>query len=188
MTSFAVEETITDDPIEELTEAIRLTAEYVGPRTLPAVKGWSWFDALSKYAPEKALPFVAESESLEESNFVTHARRELTALGEDQETIAGYLKVMQAYSEMGHSGGSHSVAVSVIYELLQFNNLTPLTNNPEEWFYHGEDVWGSEGGVWQNIRNGEAFSHDGGKTYYLLSEGGNDRNRKPLHEAKQYEE
>jgi hypothetical protein len=39
--------------IEELTEAIRLTQEYVGDQLLPPKEGWSWFDALTKYAPWK---------------------------------------------------------------------------------------------------------------------------------------
>lgn len=43
-----------DAAVEELTEAIRLTVEYVGFDVLPAETGWSWFDALMKYAPEKA--------------------------------------------------------------------------------------------------------------------------------------
>lgn len=118
------------------------------------------------------------------SNLVQHAERELTLLGEDQETIDGYKKVIQAFADMGHSGGSAAIAIPVINELLQFNNITPLTDNPDEWQYISEDVWGSSGGIWQNRRSGEAFSNDGGKTYYLLSEGGNDKNRKPLHESK----
>ena len=32
--------------VELLREAIRLTREYVGPRMLPAVEGWSWFEAV----------------------------------------------------------------------------------------------------------------------------------------------
>lgn len=43
--------------VKELTEAIRLTVEYVGTRTLPPVEGWSWYDAMLKYAPEKAEAF-----------------------------------------------------------------------------------------------------------------------------------
>jgi len=117
------------------------------------------------------------------SNLVEHARRELIALGEDETTIEGYINVVQAFVDMGHSGGSAACAIPVISQLLQFKNLTPLTNNPSEWIYHGEDVWGSEGGVWQNKRNGEAFSNDAGRTYYLLSEDGNDNNRTPLHTA-----
>jgi len=115
------------------------------------------------------------------SNLVDHARRELELIGEEPDTITGYLNVVQAFADMGHSGGSASVAIPVIHELLQFKNLRPLTDDPREWAHVAEETWGSPGGVWQNTRNSEAFSNDGGKTYYLLSEGGNDRNREPLH-------
>lgn len=47
-----------DAAIRELTEAIRLTVEYVGNDTLPALEGWSWFDALRKYDPESAQRFA----------------------------------------------------------------------------------------------------------------------------------
>jgi hypothetical protein len=50
-------EKLTSDPVEDLTEAIRLTVEYIGNDRLPALEGWSWFDALTKYAPEKAFAF-----------------------------------------------------------------------------------------------------------------------------------
>lgn len=43
--------------IEELTTALVHTAEYVGEKTLPPLRGWSWFDALVKYAPNKASIF-----------------------------------------------------------------------------------------------------------------------------------
>jgi hypothetical protein len=33
----------------QLAEAIRLTREYVGEVALPAVEGWSWFDATGAY-------------------------------------------------------------------------------------------------------------------------------------------
>lgn len=42
------------DAIRELTEAIRLTVEYVGTGMLPAIPGWSWYDAMVKYAPNDA--------------------------------------------------------------------------------------------------------------------------------------
>lgn len=117
------------------------------------------------------------------SNLVDHARRELESIGEEPETIEGYLKVIQAFAEMGHSGGSASVAIPVIHQLLQFKPLGALTDNPAEWFFHEESVAGVKGGFWQNIRDGEAFSTDGGKTYYLLSEGANAHNPSPLHES-----
>lgn len=103
------------------------------------------------------------------SNLVDHAKRELELLGEDPRVIDGYLKVIQAFADMGHSGGSASVAIPTIEALLLFKNLTPLTDNPDEWIQHSEDVWGASGGIYQSKRNPEAFSKDGGKTYYLLS-------------------
>lgn len=113
------------------------------------------------------------------SNLVEHAKRELEILGEDPDTIEGMLKVIQAFADMGHSGGSASVAIPQLNALLQFKNLTALTNNPEEW----QDVSTPSGTpMWQSNRNPEAFSLDGGKTYRLLS------NDKISFKSKNYEE
>lgn len=120
-----------------------------------------------------------------ESELVKHARRELILLGEDKETIDGYLKVIQAFADMGHSGGSASVAIPTITTLLQYKNLKPLTDDIHEWEHVG-DATPEHPNVWQNIRNGEAFSHDGGKTYYLLSEC-NRRRPKKMHESVPFE-
>lgn len=97
------------------------------------------------------------------SNLVTHARRELELLGVEKEMVDHVCKVVEAFAEYGHSGGSASWTIHILNELLQFNNLTPLTNDPKEWNNVGD-------GVWQSARNSEAFSQDGGKSYYLLSE------------------
>lgn len=117
-----------------------------------------------------------------ESNLVAHARRELEAIGEEPDTIAGYLRVVQAFADMGHSGGSASVAIPTINQLLQFKPLGPITNDPDEWYNHGKDMGGRPGeDFWQNKRDGEAFSNDGGKTYYLLSERPLYQKTGPLH-------
>lgn len=109
-------------------------------------------------------------ETPDESNLMIHARRELELLGEEPEIVDGYLKMIQIFVDMGHSGGSASIFIPTLNRLLWFKNLTPLTDDPDEWVHHTEEVWGEPGGVWQNVRNGEAFSDDGGKTYTLLSE------------------
>jgi hypothetical protein len=114
------------------------------------------------------------------SNLVDHARNELELIGEEPETIAGYLKVIQAFADMGHSGTSAMVAIPVINDLLQFKPLSLLRDDPAEWMHVGEDQWGQEGGIWQSRRNPEAFSKDGGKSYYLLSEDVGDGVR-PIH-------
>lgn len=118
---------------------------------------------------------------VEESNLVKHARYELELLNEEPKVVKEYLDMIRVFSSMGHSGYSAAYFIDVLTLLLKFENLMPLSDNPDEWMYISEDRWGNEGGIWQNRRNGGAFSNDGGKSYYLLSEGGNDLNRKPIH-------
>lgn len=121
------------------------------------------------FLQEGELPTEVPRE-LSDSNLVRHAKRELELLGEDSDFIAGYLKMIQAFADMGHSGGSASVFVPTLNELLQLKNLTPLTNDPDEWLHHEEGIAG-QNDLWQSIRNPEAFSNDGGETYHLMSEG-----------------
>ena len=92
------------------------------------------------------------------SNLVIHARRELELIGEEPDVITGYLRVIQAFADMGHSGGSASVAIPTIGRLLRFENLAPLTNDPDDWIEVGY-------GMWQNRRCSRMFSEDGGRTY-----------------------
>lgn len=115
---------------------------------------------------------VTETAPRPPSNLVAHARRELEIVGEEPQTIEGICKVIQAFADMGHSGGSASVVIPWINTLLNFTNLTPLTDDPTEWIYHDEMTWGQPGGIWQNIRNGNAFSTDGGQSYRMNEEKG----------------
>lgn len=110
------------------------------------------------------------------SKLVNHAERELELLGEDPWISKGVLRIVKEFADMGHSGSSAAHTVGLIHELLQFHNLTALTDDTSEWMLVAT-------GVWQNTRRSEAFSHDEGKHYYLLSEGGSDQNPEPLHES-----
>lgn len=92
------------------------------------------------------------------SNLVAHARRELELIGEEPDVIKGYVKVIQAFADMGHSGGSAMVAIPTIGRLLRFENLAPLTDDPDDWIEVGF-------GMWQNRRCSRMFSEDGGKSY-----------------------
>lgn len=122
----------------------------------------------------------------EESNMVTHARTELELLGEDEETIAWYLSVIEAFSDFGHSGFSAAATIPVLTKLLQLENLTPITDNPDEWFYHAADEYGVSEEMWQNRRNSALFSDDGGKTYWSVAEGAHDGHREPKHTSEPY--
>lgn len=54
---------VRDRAIAELAQAIRLTREYVGADLLPAAPGWSWYDALRRWAPHE-LPGDADADNL----------------------------------------------------------------------------------------------------------------------------
>ena len=103
------------------------------------------------------------------SNLVAHARFELEHLGEDPDTIRGLLRVIQAFADMGHSGGSASIAIPMINDLLQYRPLGPITDDPAEWNEISREMSGGED-LWQNRRDSRAFSHDGGRTYYLVDD------------------
>lgn len=114
-----------------------------------------------------------------ESNLVAHARRELELIGED--FAEQQLRVVKAFADCGHSGGSAEVALAQLVRLLQFENLAPLTDDPAEWEDRSEE---SGYPMWQNVRNSKAFSEDGGRTYFLVGEDRpGDRMRTSEHKA-----
>ena len=109
------------------------------------------------------------------SSLVEHARRELVRIGETPETISGILDVVQSFADMQHSGFSATYTIGVLGKLLAFKPLSPLTDDPTEWSLISSEISGSsdglwQNGLWQNVRNPEAFSLNGGETYYVLSE------------------
>jgi len=130
---------------------------------------------------------------------VEHAESELRLAGlfdedSDYDGALGpaILEVVKTFSSYGHSGFSAMMSVAILEKLLRFEPLTPLTNNPQEWYLVAEEVGGKD--LWQSRRNSEAFSNDGGKTYKLNSEyvwTGPDEDRQrqeaPLHTSEQYE-
>lgn len=146
------------------------------------------------YGPEGfryESPVVKKGEQMSdtiipESNLVLHARRELELLGSQPEIDEHVMQIVEIFSRAGHSGSSAYYTIELISRLLSYQNLTPLTDNPDEWECHDEGVSGVPGGLWQNKRNGEAFSNDGGVTYYLLNEGANANNPLPLHHSNSF--
>lgn len=110
-----------------------------------------------------------ENQLMEENDLVAHARHELALLGNDEDFNNCIINAVEAFTRYGHSGWSGIKAIEILNALWRWKPLTPLTNDPEEWEYHDETVWGAKGGIWQNRRDPEAFSIDSGKTYYLTS-------------------
>lgn len=106
----------------------------------------------------------------DDSALVEHARKELERIGEEPEVIDWYLRIIREYASFGHSGGSASATAVVLEELLRFRPLTPPTNDPSEWIKHSPDSWDGKNPIWQNTRDGRAFSTDGGDTYTLVDD------------------
>ena len=63
-----------------------------------------------------------------QSGLVDHAIRELALIGEDEWMTEGIVKVMRAFSEGGHSGGSAFHAIPIIEKLLRYEPLSDLTD------------------------------------------------------------
>ena len=125
-------------------------------------------DALRRHYPgwrEK------DYQAAENSNLVTHALHELSLMKYNDDVTDEYeymiacavLDIVAMFAGQGHSGMSGSIALRLLEPLLDFKPLGVLTDDPTEW----HEVYP---GTWQNRRDGEAFSLNGGKTYYLLIE------------------
>lgn len=111
-------------------------------------------------------------EDKKESPTVGRARRELELIGEDADVIEWYLKTIATFMSYGHSGGSLFATLPVLNVLLKQENLSPLTDDPEEWYHHEADMWDGKTGIWQNRRNSKMFSKDKGKTYFNVDKPG----------------
>lgn len=98
-----------------------------------------------------------------------YATRELTALGligsDDEmnnEMGACVLKLIDVFSEQGHSGFSAGYCVMLFEKLASFKPLSPLSGNDSEWTDVSEQA--SEP-LWQNKRNFAVFKDHTGKAY-----------------------
>ncbi len=112
-------------------------------------------------------------EENKKSGLYLHAKKELELLGMyngdelEEITANSILKMIEAWGEVGHSSGSAMWTREVVYKLLGWENLSPITNNSDEW----EDVSEiSDKPMWQNKRNPAIFSEDGGKTWWNVNE------------------
>jgi hypothetical protein len=109
----------------------------------------------------------------EESNLVSHAREEMRLASIDEDDQKNLMALVEVFDSQRHSGGAAGWTLNTLVRLLQYENLTALTDDPEEWNLVSDDHSFVNGPLHQNRRNPEAFSVDGGKTYYLLSENPN---------------
>lgn len=111
------------------------------------------------------------------SNLLNHAQEELRRNGlfdknSDYEGMLGeaVLELIDVFSKQGHSGFSASMTVALFKQLAMFKNIGPLTNDQNEWANVTDFGGPHDGPMWQNKRRSDAFSFDGGNTYYTLED------------------
>jgi hypothetical protein len=104
---------------------------------------------------------------IDDSNLKRHAVREMHFAGVEKEIADDILHIVDVFGSQGHSGMSAMITIGILMDVLSFRNITPLTDNPDEW---GEAYNENGTAVWQSTRRSDAFSKDGGKTYTLLAD------------------
>jgi hypothetical protein len=111
------------------------------------------------------------------SNLKDHALREFKAAGwtdesgkfndEMQEMICNHvLKLIDLFSEEGHSGSTAPYAINLFRRLAMFEPVSPLTGADDEWFEHDY----GDTPTYQNKRMGSVFKHADrfdGQAYWL---------------------
>lgn len=103
------------------------------------------------------------------SNLVQYAEDELSRIGmgadsrkENKMMHDHIIHMVEEFSKEGHSGFSASYALSILKKLLNWEPLTPLTGEPEEWNVVSE---ASGEPMWQNKRCSRVFKDDTGRAY-----------------------
>ena len=103
------------------------------------------------------------------SNLVEFARKELEMAGLfDSDSDYGgdigktVMELIEVFDKQGHSGMSASLCVSILYKLLLYTPLTPLTGEDNEWLE-------IEKGLWQNKRCPSVFKDDKHKRAYDIN-------------------
>ncbi len=105
------------------------------------------------------------------SELLNYAKKEMRIAGlydQDADYGPGAIaecveKMIEAFSGYGHSGGSAEMALSIFDRVVRFRPLSNLTRDPVEWMEVSPDMW-------QSRRQPDAFSTDGGRTYYTLDD------------------
>lgn len=105
------------------------------------------------------------------SNLITHAKRELGLIYSEEDLKEGYnklaydciLELIEVFSKQGHSGFSAPYVANMFKTLTNFETLTPLTGEDDEWGLISDALEPR----WQNIRNFAVFKDLDGSAYYI---------------------
>ena len=100
-----------------------------------------------------------------------HAKSELERMPrEDGDTMQArieqcILDVVEAFTKPAHSGSSWQYTKELLFRLLSFKPLAPLTGEDDEWTDCRS--YGEPNTAWQNKRCPEVFKRENGTAWYL---------------------
>jgi hypothetical protein len=98
------------------------------------------------------------------SNLVEFAKKELDILGMEEDSgIDGMMRkhiihMVEEFSKEGHSGSSASYAINCLKKLLNYEPLSPITGEDDEWVKITDTLY-------QNKRCYTVFKEKNGRTY-----------------------
>jgi len=125
--------------------------------------------------PDGTTKTIESSVDEIKENLTGHAQRELELAGlcdkdSDYNGMIGeaVLELMKVFASQGHSGMSATLTSDLFRRLSNYEALTELTDNSDEWNDISEYQGGKPG--WQSQRSPSCFSEDRGKTYWDINE------------------
>lgn len=101
------------------------------------------------------------------SNLLKHAERELKLIGYDgkdeYDNMAkeAILQLIETFAKQGHSGFSAPYVANMFHKLANYETLSPLTGNDDEW-NDVSDMSGDRKTLFQNNRDSRVFKNDDG--------------------------
>lgn len=109
------------------------------------------------------------------SRLETHIVRELTIKKYPPATIAAFVQICDIFRSMPTAGlppeeATPETLTSMLADLLTFQRLSPITNDPAEWVAVGSTTLGKALTLHQNIREPKILSADSGKTWFVMGQ------------------
>ena len=101
------------------------------------------------------------------SNLLKHAERELKLIGYDDKdeydkmAKDAILQLIETFAKQGHSGFSANYVSNIFHKLANYEVLSPLTGNDDEWG-NVSDMSGDRKTLFQNNRDSRVFKNDDG--------------------------
>lgn len=101
------------------------------------------------------------------SNLLKHAERELKLIGYDGKdeydkmAKEAILQLIETFAKQGHSGFSAPYVAKMFHKLANYEVLSPLTGNDDEW-NDVSDMSGDRKTLFQNNRDSRVFKNDDG--------------------------